>query len=150
MDLFPFLRPCPLLRGFSDDGVRIVQSVVTARQLDAGMPIFVQRMLGESAFFLVHGEVAVSVARQNQEQQIGVLVAPDAFGELALLYPGPRRATTRTTTPALLLELTRRDFLTLQSQRPQACLKLSMNITERFAQRAIEAGSLLDRLCELT
>jgi CRP/FNR family transcriptional regulator, cyclic AMP receptor protein len=149
MDPFPYLKLNPLLRGFTDDGVRIIQAACQERQLEPGMPIFVERMMGESLFFLAHGEVSVLVTRNGAEREIGVLVAPDAFGELSIVQPGPRRVSTRARSPVLLYEVPRRDFLTLQKQRPQACLKLVMNITERFALRAVEAGPLLERLPDL-
>lgn len=149
MDVFPYLKQNPLLRGFTDDGIRIIQAACLPRQLEAGMPIFVERMASESLFLLAHGEVSVIVTRNGAEREIGVLSAPEAFGELSLVQPGPRRVSARARTPVALLEITRRDFLTLQKQRPQACLKFIMNITERFAQKSLEAGPLLERLVEI-
>lgn len=149
MDVFTFLKANPLLRGFTDDGVRIIQAAVAPRQLEPGMPIFVERMIGESAFLLGHGEVSIHATRNNVERELGVLYAPDAFGELSLLQPGPRRVTAKARTQTLLLEIHRRDFLRLQQQRPQACLKLIMNITETFAQKSIAAAPVLERLVDV-
>jgi CRP-like cAMP-binding protein len=149
LDVFGFLKVNPLLRGFTDDGVKIIQAAVTPRQLEPGMPIYVERMMGEAAFLLAHGEVSVHVNRNGQDKELGQLLAPDAFGELSLVQAGPRRVSTRARTPVLLLEITRRDFVALQKQRPQACLKLIMNITERFAQKSIEAAPYLERLADL-
>jgi CRP-like cAMP-binding protein len=148
MDVFPYLKANPLLRGFTEDGVRIIQAVCAPRTLDPGMPIFVERMMGESAFLLCAGEVSVSVTRNNMEREIGIITAPDAFGELSLVQPGPRRVSTKARSQVLLLEVPRRDFLRLQQQRPQACLKLMMNITETFAQKSILAAGLLERLAD--
>lgn len=148
MDAFAALKENPLLRGFTDDGVRIVQAAVTVRRLDAGSPIFVEKMLGESCFLLAQGEIALFVTRQGQEREIGHLQAPDSFGELSLLSPGARRISARARTTCVLLEIPRRDFLNLQKQRPQACMKLLGNIVERFGQKAGEAGSVFDRLVD--
>jgi CRP/FNR family cyclic AMP-dependent transcriptional regulator len=149
MDLFAYLKANPLLRGFTDDGVRIIQSVVQARQLDPGTVIFVEKMMGESCFLLAHGEVGVYATRNNQEREIGILQAPDAFGELSLLQPGPRRATVKTVSPVLLLEIQRRDFMKLQAQRPQACLKLLVNISDGFAMKSLAAAHVLERLVDV-
>ncbi len=149
-DVFAFLKANPLLRGFSDDGVRIIQAVAAPRQLEDGMPIFVERMMGESAFLLCHGEVTLHATRQNVEREIGILTAPDSFGELSLLQPGPRRVTAKARGTVLLLEIPRRDFGRLQQQRPQACLKFTVNITESFAQKSLAAAGVLERLVELT
>lgn len=149
MDLFDFLKANPVLRGFTDDGIRIIQSVVQARQLEPGQPVFVEKMMGESAFLLAHGEVGVYATRQGMEREIGVLQAPDCFGELSLMQPGPRRATVRTRSPVLLFEIQRRDFQKLQGQRPQACLKLLVNISDGFAQKSLSAASILERLVDV-
>jgi CRP/FNR family transcriptional regulator, cyclic AMP receptor protein len=149
MDVFAFLKASPLLRGFTDDGVRIIQAAVAARQLEPGMPVFLERMMGESAFLLCHGEVSIHATRNHTERELGVLYAPDSFGELSLIQPGPRRVTAKARTPVLVLEIPRRDFLRLQQQRPQACLKLLVNITETFAQKSIAAAPLLDRLVDV-
>ena len=149
MDVFAFLKANPLMRGFTDDGVKIIQSVTTARQLEPGMPVFVERMMGESVFLLAVGEVTLHVTRNGIEREVGTLYAPDCFGELSLLYPGPRRVTVKARSPTMLLEISRRDFGRLQQQRPQACLKLVVNITESFAQRSIAAAPLIERLAEL-
>lgn len=149
MDLFAYLKANPLLRGFTDDGVRIIQSVVQARQLDPGVVVFVEKMMGESCFLLAHGEVGVYATRNNQEREIGVLQAPDVFGELSLLQPGPRRATVKTVSPVLLLEIQRRDFAKLQAQRPQACLKLLVNISDGFAMKSLQAAHILERLVDV-
>ena len=148
MDLLPWLQQNPLLHGFTEDGMRIIQSVCVPRQLEAGSPIFVQRMQGESLFMLAHGEVAVVLAKNGIEREIGVLQAPDAFGEMSLIVPAPRRVTVRARTPVALIEIPRRDFLNLQKQRPQACLKLQVSIAERFAAYAAAAGNSFERLVD--
>lgn len=149
MDAFAFLQASPLLRGFTEDGVRIIQAVVTPRQLPAGTPVFTEESSGDSAYLLSHGELSVHVTRDGVEREIGALQAPDSFGELALVQPGPRRATVRARTQALVLEIARRDFLRLQAQRPQACMKLLMNIQESFAHRSVAAGATLKRLVDV-
>ena len=148
MDLFPYLEQNPLLQGFSADGIRIIQTVCVARQIDVGSPIFVEKMHGESAFLLVAGEVSIAVERNGALRELAVLSAPDVFGEVSLLQPGPRRVTARARTPVGVIEIPRRDFLNLQKQRPQACIKLLMNVTDRLAQRLQETGPLFDRLVD--
>ncbi len=148
MDLFPFLQQSPLLAGFSDDGIKIIQSVCVARQIEVASPIFVEKIHGESAFLLVAGEVSISVERNGSQRELAVLTAPDVFGEVSLLQPGPRRVTARARTPVGVIEIPRRDFLNLQKARPQACLKLLMNVTDRLALRLQETAPLLDRLID--
>ena len=148
MDLTPYLQQNPLLQGFTEDGLRIIASVCVPRQIEIGTPIFVERLHGESAFLLVAGEIQLSVERDSGPRELAVLVAPDVFGELSLLKPGPRRVTAKARTQVGVLEIPRREFLALQKQRPQACIKLMMNVTERLALRLDETGPLFERLID--
>ena len=149
MDVFAFLKANPVMRGFTDDGIRIIQSVVAPRQLEPGQPVFVEKMMGESAFLLGHGEVSVHCkGTRGVEREIGTLFAPDIFGELSLLQPGPRRVSVKARTQCLLFEIPRRDFLRLQGHRPQACFKLVANLTEGFAMKAAASSGALEKLCD--
>jgi CRP/FNR family cyclic AMP-dependent transcriptional regulator len=148
MDLFPYLQQHPLFTGLTEDGIRILQTICVPRHIEVGSPIFVQRMHGESAFLLVAGEVMLSVEREHGERELGVLEAPDAFGELSLIQPSPRKVTATARTQVGVIEIARRDFINLQKQRPQACAKLLININERFGQRLQAVGPLLDKLVD--
>lgn len=146
MDIGFFLKASPLLRGFTDDGVKIIQAATTPRSVQAGTPIFVEQMQGESLFILANGGVEVYLARDGGERVLTTLRAPEHFGEMSLLHPGPRRVSVRALEATDVLEITRRDFLTLQRQRPQACMKLMLNIVEQFGNRASIAAPLLHRM----
>ena len=148
MDLTPYLQQNPLLQGFTEDGLKIIASVCVPRQIEPGHPIFVSGLHGESAFLLVAGEVVLAVDRPHGQRELAVLTAPDVFGELSLLKPGPRRVTARSRTQVGVIEIPRRDFMALQKQRPQACMKLLMNVSERLGQRLAETGPLLDKLVD--
>jgi CRP-like cAMP-binding protein len=143
MDVAFFLKASPLLKGFTDDGVRIIQAATNARQFSAGVPIFVEQMQGESLFIIADGAVELYATRGGAERVLAVLNAPDHFGELSLLHPGQRRVSVRAQRDTTVLEISRRDFLSLQKQRPQACLKLMLNICELFAVRAQDAGGVV-------
>lgn len=146
MDVLTALKQSPLLRGFTDDGVRIIQAATTLRRLPAGAPIFVEQMHGESAFLLADGQVSLFLSRGGVEKELAVLSAPDSFGELSLLSPGPRRISAKAKSDVVLLEIPRRDFMSLQKQRPQACLKLLINIVDGFGTRATGAAGVIELL----
>jgi CRP/FNR family cyclic AMP-dependent transcriptional regulator len=143
MDVAFFLKASPLLKGFTDDGIKIIQAATSARQIAAGVPIVVEQMQGESLFIIAEGAVDLYVTRGGVEHKLAILNAPDHFGELSLLAAGQRRISARAQTNTTVLEISRRDFLSLQKQRPQACLKLMINICELFAMRAQDAGGAL-------
>lgn len=149
MSVGMYLKASPLLRGFTDDGVKIIQAATTTRTVQAGTPIFVEQMHGESLFIIASGRVELYVSRGGNDRPLAVLDAPDHFGEISLLHPGPRRMSVRAVTTTELLEIGRRDFLSLQKQRPQACMKLMLNIIDQFSARAAAAAPLMQRVLEL-
>ena len=148
MELFDRLKANPLLTGFTDDGVKIIQVATSLREMPAGTPIFVEKMHGESAFLLSEGAVVLTRGGGPSERQVGLLHPPDSFGELALLQPGPRRVSARAQTDVILLEITRRDFHNLMKQRPQACAKFMMNIAASVAGRVADAAPVLERILD--
>lgn len=146
MDVTFFLKASPLLKGFTDDGIRIIQAATSTKQVSAGVPIFVENMQGEALYIIAEGTVELYVSRDGREKTLATLSAPDHFGELSILNPGPRRVSARAQTDATVLEIPRRDFLSLQKQRPQACLKLMLNIVELFAVKANQASGVIAKL----
>lgn len=149
MDVGFFLKASPLLRGFTDDGIKIIQAATTARTIQAGTPVFVEQMQGDSLFIIAAGSVEVYLSRGGGDRVLTTLQAPEHFGEMSLLHPGPRRVSVRATDTTDVLEIPRRDFLTLQKQRPQACMKLMLNIMDQFAERTARAVPLIHRMVEL-
>ncbi|MFZ9890208.1 MAG: cyclic nucleotide-binding domain-containing protein [Myxococcota bacterium] len=149
MDLSGFLKASPLLSGFSDDGVKIVQSAATLRSVRAGSPIFVEQMQGESLFLIAEGGIELYLSRGGVDRVLATLEAPEHFGELSLVRPGPRQVSARATVDTRLVEIGRRDFLSLQKQRPQACMKLMLNVMERFVERSSVVTPVMHRLAEL-
>jgi len=143
MDTFSYLKSHPLLFGFTDDGVKIIQAATTLREVPAATPIFIERMQGESAFLLVDGEVGLAF---SDGEEMSMLQSPSHFGELALLAPGPRRLSAKARTNCVLLEINRRDFQNLMKQRPQACAKFLMNVAQAVGERVTAASSTLEQL----
>ena len=148
MDVFNVLKGCALLKDFTDDGVKIIQSIAKLKYLDPGSPIFVERMQGDSLYIIAEGEVILYVSRQTGWNDVASLRAFEHFGEFALLSPGPRRINARADGAVTLVEIDRRDFAALQKQRPQACLKLMMNIVDRVGIRLEAAAPMLQRLLD--
>ena len=146
MDVFVALKGNPLMRGFTDDGVRIIQTAVTVRTFEPGSAVFLTSSPADSALLLVEGAVSLFIRREGSEQEVAVLEAPDCFGELALLHGGVRRISIVARTQSVVLEIPRRAFTNLQKQRPQACMKLLLNVIERFGQKTSDVAPLLERL----
>jgi len=132
----PALKACSAFRGFSDAGYLMMAKISRERDIPEGTPIFVQSMVAESMFVLKLGVVNLSIKGADGKEHLLEKLAPgDAFGELSLLIGGHRMVTATAGTNCELLEIPRRDFARLQKQKPQACLKLMMNIVNQFGSK---------------
>lgn len=78
------------------------------RDFEAGDTIVEQGTDGDAVYLLYEGAVAVSADNKSGEAiQLATLTEPGAFfGEAGVVDPGPRSATVRAETKAVLLEIT--------------------------------------------
>lgn len=129
------LSNCSLFRDFTETGLQIIASIAIPRTLPAGSPVFVENMVGDSFFVLAEGEVSIRMQDgEGNERHLATLGPGESFGELSLIHQSPRMVSAIATSQVSLVELRHRDFVHLQQQKPQACLKLLLAITESFAR----------------
>ncbi len=129
------LARCPLFKGFTDTGLQILASIAIPRQFPAGAPIFVENMLGDALYVIEQGAVSIRMRDgRGMEKELVVLEAGASFGEMALSIQAARMVSAVAATEVRVLEIRRHDFLQLQRQKPQACLKLLLAISEAFAR----------------
>jgi CRP/FNR family cyclic AMP-dependent transcriptional regulator len=112
---------------------RIVElgAVANAR---AGRQIVQQGRHGRTCYVILEGEADVIRSRRR----IAQLGPGDAFGELALLYRGPRSATVVTTTPVQMLVLERQAFGQLLVDIPEIARKVLATMAQRLV--AVDKG----------
>lgn len=141
------LKASLLFSGFSDSGLIVMGKLCRERNIPAGTPIFVENMVAESLFIIKTGVVSLSLkSTKGEERKLGKLAPGDFFGELSLLIGGHRQVSAYAETDCELLEIPRRDFAKLQKQKPQACLKLMINIVKQFGKKASAASEYLKPL----
>ncbi len=70
-------------------------------------------------------------------QKINSLSAGDFFGEIALVSDGPRTATVKTTSPAVLLVLTRQAFWSLVDDMPTIERRVLKTLAERLRPQTV-------------
>jgi CRP/FNR family transcriptional regulator, cyclic AMP receptor protein len=141
------LKACSLFRGFTDPGLITFAKIARERTIPKGTPIFVENMVAESLFILKSGVVQLNLRQSDgQEKVLDKLLPGDSFGELSLLVGGHRMVSAMAETDCETVEITRRDFANLQKQKPQACIKLMLNIINRFNARLAAAKDHLKPL----
>lgn len=143
MTIAEALQACALFKDFTETGIKIFASISAEKTVPANAPIFVENMVGESLFILKSGVVRITQRTDKGEIQLATLGTGEHFGELALLAPSVRLVSAVAATQCEVLEISQRDFIRLQPQKPQACLKLSTAIAADFARRFVETRDLM-------
>lgn len=99
-----------ILEGLSEtDRGRLADSV-QLRRFPAGAVVITQGDPGNSLYFVVEGECTATRVDPSGRTDSFKHLQGDYFGELALLYDDPRKATVRTDTDSLLAHLDRQTF----------------------------------------
>ena len=140
------LRQAALLKNFTETGLMILASVADEKVLPPGTPLFVDNMLGDAMYFIAEGRLRISVrGPDGQEHALTYLDAGQSVGEAALLRQGPRFCSATAEVETTVIEISRKDVAQLQKNKPQACLKLLMNIADVLAGRLRGTESELRR-----
>jgi CRP/FNR family cyclic AMP-dependent transcriptional regulator len=130
------LKSCPLFTGYNESGLMLMAKISRNRPVKAQTPIFVENMAAESLYIVKNGIVQLSVRSPEGRDVLLEQLAPgEFFGEMSLLIGGHRMVTATAKTDCELIEIMRRDFIKLQNQKPQACLKLVISIINQFAKK---------------
>jgi CRP-like cAMP-binding protein len=140
------LQRSSLFREFTETGLRIFASIAQEKTIPAGAPLFVENMVGESLFIVKSGTVKLTQRTQEGEREIGAVGPGDHLGEMALLVRSVRLVSAVAETPVEVLEIAHRDFVRLQPQKPQACLKLAVAIGADLSARVTELRERLRAL----
>ena len=127
--------------------------------------------LGEQGddFYIVHsGRVTVSAPDETgKEVVLSTLTAGHFFGEISLLDGGPRTATVRTVADAVMLVLSREDFLGFLRRHPDAAIYMLTvlgkrqretneklrgirNVNEAVAQQQSKWGVIAERIANVS
>lgn len=137
LDRFSALRSAPILRGFTDVGVRIL-----ARSC-------VQRAVGRGTFAFRAGEPSDGLAviargtlqLRARDSSVGLseLSVGDSLGGLSLLCGGEHMLSAWASAETELLILSREAFENMRREKPGAALKLLLVLSEDLAERLREA-----------
>jgi CRP-like cAMP-binding protein len=129
------LARAPLFKDFTETGLKIFAAISQEKAIPAGTPIFVENMVGESLFIVKSGTVRITQRAGDGEKELAVVGAGEHLGAVALLGKGVRLVSAVAATACEVVEITQRDFVRLQPQKPQACLKLALAIAADLAER---------------
>lgn len=146
MTAFEALKRADLFGDFTETGLRIFAGIAVEKSIPAGTPLFVEHMVGESLFILKSGTVRLTQRTPEGETELAVVGAGEHLGAMALLGRSVRLVSAVAATACEVVEITQRDFVRLQPQKPQACLKLALAIAGDLAAKVTENREALREL----
>jgi CRP-like cAMP-binding protein len=147
LDSFEALRTVPLFREVPPAELRAIAQLVRERQFPKGSLILSEGDTGDALYFIVRGQVKVTVvAEDGREVILSVLNAGAFFGEMALLDDEPRSAHVISMEDTALLQLRREDFRARLQHAPELAIALLRELSRRLrpADSTIASLMLLD------
>jgi len=147
LDAFEALRTVPLFREVPPAELRAIAQLVRERQFPKGSLILSEGDPGDALYFIVYGQVKVTVvAEDGREVILSVLGDGAFFGEMALLDDEPRSAHVISMEDTTLLQLRRDDFRTRLQEAPGLAIALLRELSRRLrpADSTIASLMLLD------
>jgi CRP-like cAMP-binding protein len=108
------LSSVPLFAGCGAGDLREIGQLSDEVSVPAGKVLAKEGATGHEFFVILDGSVEIS----RGGKRVRTLGPGDFFGELAMLGKVPRTATATTTTPARLVVLGHREFMTLLASHP--------------------------------
>ncbi len=122
-----------LLEGLDDATRRVVLASTRRRRFARGEVVFHEADLADAVHFVAEGRLAARRATKDGDSVTFAILGPgDAFGEMAMLSPEPRRTSTVVALePAVTLSLGFADFDRLRSAHPAVERLLVEMLAER-------------------
>jgi ABC-type multidrug transport system fused ATPase/permease subunit/pSer/pThr/pTyr-binding forkhead associated (FHA) protein len=133
------LRKIPLFANLSGEELPALAELLNLERFSAGEEVVTQGERGDKLYLVSRGQLEVVIADERGERSVNTLNEGDYFGEMALLTDEPRVATVRTTIPADLYSLTRRDFEGLVEREPEIGRLVAATVAGRRSALATAA-----------
>jgi len=141
------LRNVPIFSDLSDSDLTKIALKMVPREYGKGKMILLEESHGESFFIITSGAVKVTrLSDDGREVILAILGVSDFFGEMSLLDGSGRSANIVANETAIMLTLSRRDFLECLESYPKIAISLleELAIRLRKSDQQIESLSLSD------
>jgi hypothetical protein len=143
-----FLKKIHLFRGLDEGQLEAVAFKLKEREYKVGAIVIKQNEEAHNFFLIYSGTVRVMRFQKKKEEQLGILVSEDYFGEEALLPRKLRLESIYAATDTILIVLTREDYFALLKQvsilRPNFEVALSSRRLARHMQfNWLEPGEVI-------
>lgn len=142
---FGFFKGSPLFEGLGEREINRLIEIAQIREFEAGAIIVEQGTEGNAIYLLYDGSVTVGASdKSGAEIELAILTERgDFFGEVGVIDPGPRSATVRAETNAVLLEVTVERLQGFFDELKEAEVVVLRNIARVLAQRLRDSNIVL-------
>lgn len=162
------IRSVPLFASLDDEETRDLRSLLTTRDVAAGIALFRAGDDGDAMYLIESGRVRIAVKDADEKEIVlAELARGDFFGEMAIIDGKKRSADAVIVEPARLAMLSRENFLRFIHGNPNVALEMlsatfsrlrttdrmlqqrvSRNVNEEQDKRSTLADRMADHLAE--
>lgn len=129
------LEGVPLFSGMGKQALGPLGACLQERECAAGEVICALGEPGETMYFIISGEVTISLPAPNGGQIVVATLGPsNFFGELALIDGQLRSANATSSQASHVLVLSRADFLDFLGEHRQALQNLLLELSRRLRE----------------
>jgi len=135
-----------LARHCRDEDLAAILEKMTLRRLAPGERLIEEGTLADRVYFLLEGNLVVTLAVAMGSAEAGTFGPGTIFGEVALLDPGPATATVAAAGPASVLGLARVAVEELRAAHPRAASSVLQALAFVLSERIRRASDWLGEL----
>ena len=138
------LRKEYLFQGLDTTQLARVAGLFDPVEYQPGETIFLEDDQAEHFYIILEGRVRITRRKSGRQKLLNILGPGDYFGELALLFYGPRTASAKAETYVVLLRLAQEPFQDFLKDYPQIRLNLVATAKGRRLVRGLHFDWLAD------
>ena len=137
IDRMEALRASPLLREFTDVGIRILAEATEQKSVGRGTYAFRGGDASSALYFVAKGRL--QLVPRDGGNSLGEITAGDTLGGFSLLTSGEHLLSAMAINDVELLQLSAEAFESLKQSHPRTALKLTVALAQDLAERLREA-----------
>lgn len=126
------LRTVKSFDGMTDMEIDLISSTVHERDYPKRQVIVNEGDPGETMFIIASGMVKITQKEGDNENMVAVLKTGDIIGEMSIFDSQPRSATVTAMEDTVLLELEKKQFVTLIAKMPEIALSMLRMMSQRL------------------
>ena len=126
------LKKVPFLKTLPKEGIDFIIERLKFKTFDAGQLLFKAGDPGDCMFIVLTGEVKVFITHDGEDEELAKIGAGNYFGEMALLTGDPRSASIKSTQPAEMFTLYKKEFDEVLGKYPMISIEMGKIMSQRL------------------